>query len=218
MLLKVIIVDFKTGLCLFEKTWKWSGVSRHEGIAKLVRTFYQISKDIGDSGEVSQVIFNQPSVYFSGVNANPTPRDRGITGNTTVTRFVGSIKNQKQSKEQPPTIRLASSKNDHIIVAAFHESTDDLSVVKKFSYDVLQEFDQQYAKKLKELRQTLDEIDESEEQASPQAMELMKIFAAYEDPLETVKNKYQAVITQSTKQVSHKNNNNDNNNDDDEDE
>lgn len=49
-LLRVNILEAKGGVCLFEKLWRWSGISRPEGICKLVLTFYQISRDIGEGG------------------------------------------------------------------------------------------------------------------------------------------------------------------------
>lgn len=49
-LLRLNICDAKTGICIFEKIWSWSGTSVSEGICKLVLTFHKISKEIGDNG------------------------------------------------------------------------------------------------------------------------------------------------------------------------
>lgn len=47
---RINIIDQKTGICLFEKLWQWTGKPATSGICSLVLTFVKISKDIGDNG------------------------------------------------------------------------------------------------------------------------------------------------------------------------
>lgn len=48
--MRINILELENGTCLFEKIWKWSGISSSEGICNLVCIFTQISREIGEKG------------------------------------------------------------------------------------------------------------------------------------------------------------------------
>lgn len=50
---RVDIIDSKTGVCLFERIWKWSGPCNPEtsaSICNLILTFYMFSKELDSGG------------------------------------------------------------------------------------------------------------------------------------------------------------------------
>eukprot|EP01132_Coremiostelium_polycephalum_P004809 gene4809-5995_t len=77
-LFRLNVCDSITGVCFYEKIWKWSGTSVAEGICKLVLTFHKLSNEVGDTGEVRSVLFEAPTHHslsaLSFVNS--------ISGNT----------------------------------------------------------------------------------------------------------------------------------------
>ncbi len=49
-LLRVIIVDYPTGICLFDKIWTWKGEPNTSGVAKVIVAFYKLSQSLGGKG------------------------------------------------------------------------------------------------------------------------------------------------------------------------
>jgi len=104
-LLRLNLCDSVTGICFFEKTWKWSGTSIAEGICKLVLTFHKLSNEVGDTGEVKGVLFEAPtaanqsfnpaSSFSSSISSNSSSGSSG--GGSNSTSPTGSISSTTSS-------------------------------------------------------------------------------------------------------------------------
>eukprot|EP01117_Protostelium_nocturnum_P002711 TRINITY_DN1357_c0_g1_i2.p1 TRINITY_DN1357_c0_g1~~TRINITY_DN1357_c0_g1_i2.p1 ORF type:complete len:246 (-),score=78.95 TRINITY_DN1357_c0_g1_i2:83-781(-) len=208
-LMRLEILDAKGGVCLYEKVWKWSGVSRPEGLCKLVLTFYQISKEIGDTGEVSQVLFEPPDKVVSGSklvnNASGFgSQGKGVGGTAKggsgaqrgANRYIGSLKGGRQSnRNQQPNIRLASSRNATTIAAIFHEVGDDLNVVKNLSKAILNDFENMFGQKMKDSRGAIDEAAEDERKTK----DIMEMFTGFDSMAEAAASRYNQQISPAEK-------------------
>lgn len=64
-LLRVVLVDKQTGICLFEKVFTWIGNSVQEGICNLIVTFYKLSKDLGDDKGRSSSVLRPSNASFA---------------------------------------------------------------------------------------------------------------------------------------------------------
>ncbi|PRP85954.1 hypothetical protein PROFUN_06076 [Planoprotostelium fungivorum] len=179
-LLRLEILDAKGGVCLYEKVWKWSGIGASpEGLCKLVLTFYQISKEVGDEGGVSQVIFDnvEKNLPKDTLAAQSQGSGKGSKANTGMgTRYIGSLKNRYSTRHAQSSIRLAASRNKDIIVAIFHELTDELESVKKVSKQLLDQFESQFGGKMKDVKNLIEQAAEDERKTK----EVMSEFVGFE--------------------------------------
>lgn len=84
---RVCIVEGRSGRCLRDQVWRWSGPTRSEGVSKLVATFYQLARELNPEAQsqvVHQVLLEHPSSL----------RDRASTSDTlhttaVATRYIG---------------------------------------------------------------------------------------------------------------------------------
>jgi len=172
VLLRLNISDSKTGICIFEKIWNWSGTSVAEGICKLVLTFHKISKETGDSGEVSGVLFETPP-NSKDVSKQPSSSSSSLS---------------KRSKAvASPFIALACNKDDQIGVSVFHDQTDNNDTVQTYVKSILAEFIKLNGKELTGLRSTLDSmIDNPNPLAKPEEIIVrFKQFDAVAEHIQT---------------------------------
>eukprot|EP01111_Echinosteliopsis_oligospora_P001440 TRINITY_DN1217_c0_g1_i1.p1 TRINITY_DN1217_c0_g1~~TRINITY_DN1217_c0_g1_i1.p1 ORF type:complete len:170 (-),score=44.19 TRINITY_DN1217_c0_g1_i1:68-577(-) len=161
MVMRLNISDAKTGTCIYEKVWMWNGTSVGEGICKLVQTFHQISKELGDTGEVAGVLFEIPEVG-SRISMN----GQGSVG--------------KRSKSNLSTmIKLTCEKNKIIIVSLFHSATDDKLQLQKYAEDLLMEFTSRYGKEVSSLIPFLDK-----DPPEIKTEELFAKFAGFDEHVE----------------------------------
>lgn len=61
-LLRVMVVDYPTGIALFHHTWAWKGDPNVAGIAKVIVAFYKLSQSLGGRGGT----FFTPSFHMWG--------------------------------------------------------------------------------------------------------------------------------------------------------
>eukprot|EP01119_Soliformovum_irregulare_P013944 TRINITY_DN3762_c2_g1_i1.p1 TRINITY_DN3762_c2_g1~~TRINITY_DN3762_c2_g1_i1.p1 ORF type:complete len:212 (+),score=55.65 TRINITY_DN3762_c2_g1_i1:24-659(+) len=157
VLLRIDVLESKNGVCLFEKVWKWSGVSSSQGICSLVLTFFQISRDVGDkNGSVSEVLFEVPSTREKAT---------AVYNQSTARRYIGASsksKTKKEAKDQG-SIKLKCGRGENFIIAIFHESFDDKSVVTDFVQKATALFKENHAKKISAMKKLFEEEDRSEE-------------------------------------------------------
>ncbi|GAM22673.1 hypothetical protein SAMD00019534_058480, partial [Acytostelium subglobosum LB1] len=195
-LLRLNVCDSLTGICFYEKIWKWSGTSVAEGICKLVLTFHKLSNEIGDTGEVKGVLFEQPIVPsnpLSTSNSNiptPTSTQSGSGSSTNVRHSLhhrtpsttGSSSTAKRVKvvNLPPPIRLSCEKEDTITVSVFYEQQGFEDEIRKFILNVLQEFNNKYGSQLPSLRPILHEMSEFPEKCKTKPEEIMQRFKDFE--------------------------------------
>jgi len=177
-------VEGKTGMCVFESTWHWSGVSFTEGICKLVLTFFQISRDIGTKGEVTQVRFEIPKDP-ERVQMNPP--------SFTSRKFHSSVHKKQKKKETAAPMLLSCVRNEDIIVAVFHESTDDIKIIKDFGTNILNSFDSTFGRKLKKFLKSLDDSDTEEHKNS---QEIMAQFEGFRETVESMRTKINVALQQ----------------------
>lgn len=55
------VCDAENGVVLFERVWQWNLGGRPQGVGNLVRSFFQIAKQL-DHGMVTRVVFEDPEV------------------------------------------------------------------------------------------------------------------------------------------------------------
>jgi len=212
MLLRLNVLESKNGICLFEKIWKWSGVSNAQAICKLVLTFHQISREIGGaSSSVQQVLFDQPSLSTLGKVGILSEKDKesiasiGGTGTggyrtaTNATRILGSVKTQRNTKEEQSSIRLACSRSTHIIVALFHEWTVDLAIVQQLTDNILKVFKSKYGQKVKEMKKIFEEIEEQTNSSQMSTKDVMEIFKGFLDDAETLRKEFNECLEKTMK-------------------
>eukprot|EP01119_Soliformovum_irregulare_P013945 TRINITY_DN3762_c2_g1_i2.p1 TRINITY_DN3762_c2_g1~~TRINITY_DN3762_c2_g1_i2.p1 ORF type:complete len:210 (+),score=64.21 TRINITY_DN3762_c2_g1_i2:24-653(+) len=176
VLLRIDVLESKNGVCLFEKVWKWSGVSSSQGICSLVLTFFQISRDVGDkNGSVSEVLFEVPSTREKAT---------AVYNQSTARRYIGASsksKTKKEAKDQG-SIKLKCGRGENFIIAIFHESFDDKSVVTDFVQKATALFKENHAKKISAMKKLFEEEDRSEEDNAAIQKEFMS-FAEEIEPL-----------------------------------
>jgi len=193
-LMRIEILEAKSGVCIFEKIWKWSGVSSTEGICKLILTFHQISREIGDTGEVAQVLFEslssgQPKERLSG----GTHKTHKKTASRTLKSQIGSLKSKGET-ESAQEIRLACDKDNNLIVATFHESSDQVTDVNQFTKAVLNEFGKHYGELIVKMKDTFEILsDENLENSSISRREVMQKFEDFNSTVEKLYSSYKSL-------------------------
>ncbi|KAK5577451.1 hypothetical protein RB653_002392 [Dictyostelium firmibasis] len=110
-LLRLNVCDSVTGICFYEKIWKWSGTSIAEGICKLVLTFHKLSNEVGDTGEVKGVLFEAPTTqsnnFYNNTLNNVNNKDSGSSGgsssniNNNITKDSSSGSNSSSTTTSP---------------------------------------------------------------------------------------------------------------------
>ncbi|KAM9965081.1 hypothetical protein ACTFIW_004882 [Dictyostelium discoideum] len=123
-LLRLNVCDSVTGICFYEKIWKWSGTSIAEGICKLVLTFHKLSNEVGDTGEVKGVLFEAPTTQSNNFynntlnnvnNNNNKDKDKdnmsGSIGNNNITKDNGS--SNSSSTTTSPTSSNSNNNNSN---------------------------------------------------------------------------------------------------------
>lgn len=64
------VCDAENGLVLFERVWQWSEGCDPQGVGNLVRSFFQIAKQL-DHGMVTRVVFEKPIDDEEGSPSEP---------------------------------------------------------------------------------------------------------------------------------------------------
>ena len=83
----VTVCDAATGVVLFEEKWHWHEGANSEGAGRLVRSFFQIAREI-DDGTISRVVFELPPQ--SAPAEPPAPASSPAIGSTKRFEFGGS--------------------------------------------------------------------------------------------------------------------------------
>jgi hypothetical protein len=51
-LLRIVILESNSGVCLVDRAWSWDDEStKPESLCMLIKTFYQMSRDLADGGK-----------------------------------------------------------------------------------------------------------------------------------------------------------------------
>jgi len=175
MLLRLNISDAKTGICVFEKIWYWNNhTSVTEGICNLVLTFHKISKEIGDSGDVSGVVFEPP----------PSREDMQLD-------LSGQASSHKRTKSNMiPFIRLACEKDEFLSVAVFHDMNDSYEerTIQTFVKNMLSEFSKAHKSQLTNMRSTFDAmVGKPTSEVSAETDRILAQFKDFENIVETLR-------------------------------
>jgi len=170
MALRVDILQAKTGVCLFEKVWTWSGVSSPQGVCKLILTFFQISRELGDSGGgvVNQILFEKQIQNRAMKNVGGR---KSLTG-----------KKAHVIQETQETIRLTCECDGQIIIGVFHDPFDDVKSVKQFAKTVMKEFLGQFGEQLEKMKELFESILNGNEKYDQKA--ILSDFSVFEPRVE----------------------------------
>ncbi|KAF2072173.1 hypothetical protein CYY_006516 [Polysphondylium violaceum] len=126
-LLRLNLCDSVTGICFFEKTWKWSGTSIAEGICKLVLTFHKLSNEVGDTGEVKGVLFEAPTANqtfnpASSFSSSSSSNSNSINSSSNSSISSSSSSGGGGSNSTSPTGSISSTTSSNIR-HSFHSRT-----------------------------------------------------------------------------------------------
>ncbi|EGG22696.1 hypothetical protein DFA_04826 [Cavenderia fasciculata] len=106
--------------------WKWSGTSVAEGICKLVLTFHKLSNEIGDTGLVKSVLFEQPTVShpnpLSASNQNALSSSSTSTSSSSSTS-TSSTTNTSSTTTTTTTPSAAAGNSSTNVRHSFHHRT-----------------------------------------------------------------------------------------------
>ncbi|KAN0037192.1 hypothetical protein ACTFIV_002528 [Dictyostelium citrinum] len=118
-LLRLNVCDSVTGICFYEKIWKWSGTSIAEGICKLVLTFHKLSNEVGDTGEVKGVLFEAPTTQSNNFynntlnNVNNNNKDNNMNGSIGSNGSSNNITKDNSSSNSSSTTTSPTSSNSN---------------------------------------------------------------------------------------------------------
>lgn len=166
MLWRVDIIDSKTGICLFERIWKWSGPCNPEtsaSICNLILTFYMFSKEL-DSGEVSVAEFS-PELLSS------RPGGRGAARGSSA-------------------VRMSCRRNDPLIVAAFHNVRDDVEAIGDFLAKAEEEFIERHGEQHASMRGQLDSMVDEHLESQCTQMDVFKNFEEFDGNVKKLQKTY----------------------------
>jgi len=175
MLLRLNISDAKTGICVFEKIWNWNThTSVTEGICNLVLTFHKISKEIGDSGDVSGVVFEPP----------PSREDLHLA-------LSGQSSSHKRTKSNMiPFIRLACEKDEFLSVSVFHDMNDSYEegTIQSYVKNILSEFSKLHKPQVTNMRATFDAmVGKPTSEVTSEIESILAQFKDFETIVETLR-------------------------------
>eukprot|EP01112_Ceratiomyxa_fruticulosa_P013580 TRINITY_DN3820_c0_g1_i1.p1 TRINITY_DN3820_c0_g1~~TRINITY_DN3820_c0_g1_i1.p1 ORF type:complete len:119 (+),score=7.72 TRINITY_DN3820_c0_g1_i1:329-685(+) len=116
MLFRLDICDLKTGIPLFEKVWKFigTGTALCDGICKLMLTFFKMSKEMGDNGDVTSVMF-EPN--------GPLPQFHYRASSSGGSLSSSSSSSKRNKTVITPQTRMACARTDLIAASVFHDLT-----------------------------------------------------------------------------------------------
>ncbi|CAM9170906.1 unnamed protein product [Phaeothamnion confervicola] len=171
------VSDATTGVCLYQRRWRWQDAKEPDGIGKLVMSFYQFARDL-DDGEISCVNFEVSGQKHKRVASAHQSARRG----------------RNVSKTSPPeSVQMLSCANPAIIVAVFHEikaitttSCDNTASIRRFASGCRDSFSQLYGDKLAgELRPTLRRL--ADEATEGDLVALQRHFWTFEERVEELR-------------------------------
>jgi len=196
MLLRLLISDNKSAICLFEKVWKWIGPSPEQGrfsLCKLTNIFYQFSREVGDSVDLISAQFEKSANKASSMDMfKNTPN---------LAHRLASVP-YLPAKPASHFVNFLSEKNDCITVSIYYASSShmptdtdangtpipDASALKNWLKHVLRLFVENYTEVLASIKSTIDTLHNQKLHESPQAAELLTKFQDFSTPLENITN------------------------------
>ncbi|ELR24334.1 uncharacterized protein ACA1_165240 [Acanthamoeba castellanii str. Neff] len=162
-LLRVMVVDYPTGIALFHHTWAWKGDPNVAGIAKVIVAFYKLSQSLGGRGDTNYVLFDPPPEGRRRSQQDLySIKSKRASGGAGLRPMIASPRPRK------PRIRCVFSKVDHVVVGLFHEIGDKLELPRQCGDAILREFVAQYGDKLASMRHIFEDMID-EKKARPTA-------------------------------------------------
>ncbi|KAL6070708.1 transcription initiation factor TFIID subunit 3 isoform X1 [Balamuthia mandrillaris] len=137
MLLRVNILDYPSGVCIFQKLWRWKGDDNLSIVCKVIVAFFKLSKSLGDKGDATYALFDPPPPALTKPD----------------------LKWFAPKRERPkPVIRCMFAKEDHVIVAVFHDQRGDFAMVQKLIQAILRLFMDNFRADAAGFRQVFDDM------------------------------------------------------------
>jgi len=177
MLLRLILCEIHSGICLFELEWKWqTDVFNKVALCNLLLTLYKFSKEIGEEGVINNAIFEKTS------------------SNVRVHKRHHSIYHSKKAalpQNTTQTIKLSCEKDDDIAVILLHEAVADQEAIQNFIKSILVSFRNQFGLTVTEMKYIFfDMVDEKVINKPMEREEVLDIFKDFSKSANELKDTY----------------------------
>eukprot|EP01104_Vermistella_antarctica_P020951 TRINITY_DN91_c0_g1_i1.p1 TRINITY_DN91_c0_g1~~TRINITY_DN91_c0_g1_i1.p1 ORF type:complete len:189 (+),score=46.51 TRINITY_DN91_c0_g1_i1:214-780(+) len=177
VLLRAMVCDRTSGVCLVDVVWKWTGGHPIEGrsaVCNLFLTFLQFSNEIGEGDCVSQAVFSE-----------------GIL-NQTNTRGLGRKAKGKRGGKGAGAycMRLAMQKNENVIVAVFHEMNDEFASVESMAKEAVNLFQSEHGASAAEMRDIFDSLVDEQRECKTVPSDVLARFEGFGASFTTLRSKY----------------------------
>ncbi|GAM18037.1 hypothetical protein SAMD00019534_012120 [Acytostelium subglobosum LB1] len=152
-----------------------------DNICKLVLTFYKLSNELGDTGHVRNVLFENPTIF------NQASMSAASLNQSMSCAKLRHHSSPSSTKRVAP-IRMSSEKEDLITVSVFHEEqAGNEEEIEKFILNIMLEFHNKFGALIQGLKPTLNEMNEYPDVCKTKAVDIVNSFKEFEQVVDDIK-------------------------------